>query len=338
MSNLDLLAKAVGGKVVDNEPKKEVVAPQATEQVQPQAEEPKQELKESSLQTEERSNDSQPSIDVNEIIKERFDNKFSSIDEIKSALEARTEQPKIEYANEMVEQLDKMVRDGWSIEEYMSVYSKDYNSLDDEQVIKEAMRFDDKDLSGEDLDFLFDSEYGYDTEIDDDKDVRLKQIKIKKEAAKARQKLNEFKESYQPKSRQEQVSQQQQYAQVQERWSKAIESANISEITSDSNFRYEVPQDALSEVKNEVKDLSQYFNKYVNPDGTENVSKLIEDQLKVKLFDKAISAAMTMAKSEGREEVVSNRDNVVPPKENRPNAPKSAAQQLYEQAKQKGFF
>lgn len=337
MSNYDLLAKSIGAKVVSDEPVVEN-QPAVVEETPVAQETQPTKTEESSLKSEPESKDSEPSIDINEYIKESFDNRFSSIDEIKSALETKSEPQKIEYANEMVEQLDKMVREGWSIEEYMNVYSKDYNSLSDEEVIKQAMMMEDKSLSSEDLDFLYDSDYGYDEEVDDDREIRLKQIKIKKEAAKSREKLNQFKESYQPKNVAERVNQEQQIKAIQERWNNALDSTSISQIESKDNFKYEVSQEVLNEVKNDVRDLNNYFAKYVNKDGTENIPKLLEDQLKIRLFDEAISTAMTMAKSQGREEVVSNRDNVQPPKENRPQGSKPVMAQLYEQAKQKGFF
>ena len=346
MKSEDLLAKAIGAKVAGGEAQEEVqqpaveAQPEATPEVpveEPKAEENKIE-ESSSLTAESSETEVSTPVDFEQLLRERSEGKFNSMEDIFKALEERPKEESISYANETIEQLDKLAREGWSLEEYMSVYSKNFDDLSDDQVIKEYMKFNEKDLTKEEIDFLYQSEYGYDADEDMDSDVKLKQIKTKREAAKARQELKSFQQKYQPKQKQQATNNEEQLKAVQQRWEQQLSNASINELVSGDAFKYQVSDEALGKVKSELKDLNNYFGKYVNPDGSENVSKLIEDQLKIQLFDQAISAAFTMAKSQGREEVVSNRDNVTAPKESRPAGPKNMQAQLLEQAKQKGFF
>lgn len=344
MSSLDLLAKSIGAKISDgNEPPtqfKQVEEPQKVEDSAVETSEqptPEVQTDESSLTTGEKPTQTEPINDIESVIRERFDGKFSSLDDIQSALE-QSQNQKLEYANETIEQLDKMVREGWSVEEYMELKSKDYDSLDSERLIKEEMKLKDKTLTQEEVDLLYDSEYGYDEDLDNERDIKLKQIKLKKDAEKAKESLNEFREKYMPKSVQEKKATQEQFEAIQKRWIENVDSTKINELVVNDNFKYQVSDDDISSVRSEIKDISKYFEKYVNEDGTENVSKLMEDQLKIKLFDKVVSAAMTTSKSEGREEVITSRDNIISPKDNKPEQEKSMTGQLYQQAKQKGFF
>lgn len=337
MRNLDLMAKSIGAKVVDdsqpvdNQPNQPEA--QNVEQPQDAIEQPEKQETESSLQAESNSTDEPKSRDIDEVIKERFEGKFSSLEDIQKALE-ESKPSEVKYANETIEQLDKMAREGWSVEEYLEIKSKDYDSISDEEVIKQNMLAEDRTLTREDVDLLYESEFGYDEDVDSERDIKLRQIKLKKEASKARDYMKDIQQKYQPKA----VQQQANIQDLKKRWSETIDSVSINEIKSGDSFKYEVSQDDLKAAKSDVQDLSSYFNRYVNEDGSDNVQKLIEDQLKIKLFDKAVSAAMTSAKSQGREEVISNRDNVQPTKESRPEGSKTMGQQLWEQAKQKGFF
>lgn len=344
MKTEDLLAKALGGKVAGKDTQKEVQAPVAEQQEAQATEAPNEEPKieekkeESSLTAESSEPENKPSADFEQLLRERSEGKFESMEDIFKALDEKPKGETVKYANETIEQLDKLAKEGWSLEEYMSVYTKNFDDLNDESVIKEFMGFNEKDLSQEEIDFLYKSEYGYDSEEDVDSDIKLKQIKTKREAAKARKELKSFQEKYQPKQKQQAVNNEEQIKAIQQRWEQQLDSQSVNEIVSGDSFKYQVPQEALGKVKSELKDLNNYFGKYVNQDGSENVKRLMEDQLKIQLFDQAISAAFTMAKSQGREEVVSNRDNVSSPKESRPSGPKNIQSQLLEQAKQKGFF
>lgn len=337
MSNLDLLAKSIGAKVVDdskpsdNQPNQ--VEAQNVEQNEIRSDEATKEEAKSSLQAESGSTDEPKSSDINEVIKESFNGRFNSLEEIQKALE-ESKPSEIKYANETIEQLDKMAREGWSVEEYLEIKSKDYDSVSDEEVIKQNMLAEDKTLTREDVDLLYESEFGYDEDVDSERDIKLRQIKLKKEASKAREYMKDVQQKYQPKAAQQQANIQD----LRKRWSETIDSVSVNEIQSGDSFKYEVSQDDLKAAKSDVQDLSSYFNRYVNEDGSDNVQKLIEDQLKIRLFDKAVSAAMTSAKSQGREEVISNRDNVQGIRESRPEGSKTMGQQLWEQAKQKGFF
>lgn len=85
-------------------------------------------------------------------------------------------------------------RTGRSLKDYME-YTKDYNSMSDEEVVMMSLRKSMEGFDEEDIQFQFESDYSYD-EYDDENAKRSKQLKLKKAAQEARQLLNSEKEQF----------------------------------------------------------------------------------------------------------------------------------------------
>ena len=138
-------------------------------------------------------------------------------------------------------------------------------------------------MSQEEIDFLYKSEYGYDSEEDVDSDIKLKQIKTKREAAKARKELKSFQEKYQPKQKQQAVNNEEQIKAIQQRWEQQLDSQSVNEIVSGDSFKYQVPQEALGKVKSELKDLNNLPKGFTTEGKLKYVIKIIEITSKEKL-------------------------------------------------------
>jgi hypothetical protein len=74
---------------------------------------------------------------------------------------------------------------------------KDWSKETPETIIKSVLKLENPELSNDDIDFLFDKDYAFDEEIDDDNEIRTKKIILKVDSKKALAVLEKQKEDYQ---------------------------------------------------------------------------------------------------------------------------------------------
>lgn len=70
----------------------------------------------------------------------------------------------------------------------------DLDSLDPDQLLKEYYSQKESDLDAEEIEYLIADKFSYDEDLDDEKDIKKKQIEKKKELAKAKKFLEEQKQ------------------------------------------------------------------------------------------------------------------------------------------------
>ena len=104
---------------------------------------------------------------------------------------------------ELPEGFEKMVsflkeNPGATPEDYVNV-SKGADAYTDEQILKMHLASEsglDVKEDAEEVDFLFEEKFGYDEDLDEDRDIKLKKIELKKTLKEAKTKLNEVSEKY----------------------------------------------------------------------------------------------------------------------------------------------
>lgn len=84
---------------------------------------------------------------------------------------------------------------GRSLNDFIEL-NRDYDSMSDEEVVKRMYVNKSKGLDKEDIEFEYSRKFGYDSDIDDDDDIRLKNIALKREATEAREYFNQQKEQF----------------------------------------------------------------------------------------------------------------------------------------------
>lgn len=150
-------------------------APQEQEDIQPQGE-----AQELSIKDE----------DVLSYIGKRYDREINSLDELFEQRNANEELPEdvsafLKYKKET----------GRGINDFIKI-NKDYNDVDDDQLLREYYLDQNKDLDLEDVQFEIEDRFHYDEDLDEEREVRLKKVAKKKELAKARDHFNQLKEQY----------------------------------------------------------------------------------------------------------------------------------------------
>ena len=150
-------------------------APQEQEDIQPQGE-----AQELSIKDE----------DVLSYIGKRYDREINSLDELFEQRNANEELPEdvsafLKYKKET----------GRGINDFIKI-NKDYDDVDDDQLLRDYYLDQNKDLDLEDVQFEIEDRFHYDEDLDEERDIRLKKVAKKKELAKARDHFNQLKEQY----------------------------------------------------------------------------------------------------------------------------------------------
>lgn len=110
----------------------------------------------------------------------KYEKQLSSIDEVFKS-------------PELPEDIKNLMEYG--VENYIKI-NKDWNKESDEQVLREYYKMKKPHLDDEDIDYLIDSKYGYDEDIDSDSDIKNKKVALKDELFEAREFLNSKKEEF----------------------------------------------------------------------------------------------------------------------------------------------
>ena len=100
---------------------------------------------------------------------------------------------------ELPENIDKLVKfmeeTGGSLEDYINL-NKDYDSMDDANILREHYRQTKPHLSEEEISFLMEDSFSYDEEIDEERDIKRKKLALKESIAEAKSSLTSLKSKY----------------------------------------------------------------------------------------------------------------------------------------------
>ena len=108
--------------------------------------------------------------DVLSYIKERYNKDISSVDELFSQQQENSPLP-----DEVSKYLDFKKETGRGFEDFIKA-NRSYDNLEDDQVLKEYYSLTESDLDSEDIEYLMEDKFGYDEEVDDDRDIKKKNI------------------------------------------------------------------------------------------------------------------------------------------------------------------
>ena len=128
--------------------------------------------------------------DVLSYIKERYNKDISSVDELFSEQEKNNPLP-----DEVSKYLDFKKETGRGFEDFIKA-NRSYDNLEDDQILKEYYSLTESDLDSEDIQYLMEDKFGYDEEVDDDRDIKKKNISKKRELAIAKKYLSKLSETY----------------------------------------------------------------------------------------------------------------------------------------------
>ena len=102
-------------------------------------------------------------------------------------------------ASELPENINKLVEfmreTGGDIEDYVNL-NKNYDSMDDSQLLREYYQQTKPHLAADEIDFLIEDNFSYDEEVDEERDIKRKKLAFKESIAEAKSNLTNLKDKY----------------------------------------------------------------------------------------------------------------------------------------------
>ena len=339
----ELVAKSMGAEIVAEEalkteevkkdtPKEEVKSEETSkEEVKADSkEEVKEEVKEdSSLKKEEvtpqSKEDNTPSEEeavtqqpgFDDMLSEKTDGKFKNYDELTAALSEQSTTEKNPFANEQMARLNEYVSKGGKMEDFFRTQVANYEDMDTTSLVKNYMRFQNPDLDNEDIDLLYADTYKLDEDEYTDKEIKLSNIKLKQKSAEAKRELMKFQaENALPEAAQEAEQEAATTEANKKEWAKNVNKSletfkdvEFSLNDKGDKYTFAVNDKTMKYVKDTTLNLPDFWKRYVNEDGTENVSKLAREMAILDNVDSIVRNAYTQGKSGGKEDVIKDIKN-----------------------------
>lgn len=128
--------------------------------------------------------------DVLSYIRNRYNKEINSVEEL---FEQRAQSE--ELPEDVSAFLKYKKETGRGIQDFMRI-NKDYDEMDADQILAEYYSATEEDLDKEDISYLLNEKFAHDTDVDDEKEIKQKQIAKKRELAKAKKYFNDLKETY----------------------------------------------------------------------------------------------------------------------------------------------
>lgn len=91
--------------------------------------------------------------------------------------------------------VDFMRETGGTLEDYVNL-NKDYDSMEDMDILREHYRQTKPHLSEEEISFLMEDSFSYDEEVDEERDIKRKKLALKESIAEAKSNLTTLKDKY----------------------------------------------------------------------------------------------------------------------------------------------
>jgi hypothetical protein len=141
------------------------------------------------------ANEEKPKVEISEeavlsFIKDKYNKEVPTIEELLKEKIVQEQLP---------EDVDKFLKfkkeTGRGIDDFVKAQT-DYTQLPEETVIKEYLKLTEEGLEQDDIEELYSSEFSYDEDLDDEKEISATKRKVKKTLAEAYKFFNERKEKY----------------------------------------------------------------------------------------------------------------------------------------------
>jgi len=242
--------------------------------------------------------------DVLSYLKTKFNKEVNSLDEL--FVEKPQQQ---ELLPEDVNAFLKFKKEtGRGLEDFYRV-NQDFSKVNPERLLADYMREINPDFDDEDIAFEYESKFGYDEDIDEEKDIKRKKLALKKELGKASKYFEEQKEKYKaPLESRMETSIPEEYKVAYDTYKQYVDQTatfqqeaskkseyfvnKTNELFSDDfkGFDFKVGDKEVSykpntpeQLKAQQTDISKFFNNFVDENG------FIKD---AKQYHKTVAAAM----------------------------------------------
>ena len=248
--------------------------------------------------------------------------------------------PQVKALNEWKEKTGRPIEDFFK-------FNKDYSSVSDIEIAREALQLEYPTLTREDIELELSTKF-IQNEDDLDTDIARKNLELKKYATKGRQALEQMKGDLgqpsdyvlTPEIRQEVEFAKEMKKQIED--NKAYQTSYNEGINNATNQTESVPlrlSDDLSidyKVSQEdKKSLQSFINEmphWRNEDGSQNFQEIVKDSMKIKYFDNIVKLAYEQGLNAGKDQIVKDAKNITIDQSNNMNTQQSTGRKkpIYE--------
>jgi len=219
-----------------------------------------------------------------------------------------------------------------SLQDYLEL-QKDFTQVKDEELIKMKMKEENPELTDEEINDDFLDIYGYDEDLDDERDIKKKVRSFKKAHAEALEYYNSLKEQYNTKVEvQQQVSTPEDYEDLRKLYTTQQEQAKIAsenfeyftaktnELFSDNfeGFKFKIGDEEIvhkpsniESVKTTQSNVMNFLKKFLDDSGKVKDAEAYHKALYVAMnYESILSNVYETAKAKAIEDEVRNSKNV----------------------------
>ena len=338
MSDLERAAEALGIQISDDpstfdstqteEPQQEV---QETVQDEPQevvesAQEPVQEpaQEDTAIQSQEEVVDTEQDLEVSD--QERQEKAISMVSEMLGYEDLTFEQLS-EIVNREPEEtqatiderlqpiLDFVKETGRSPEDWFRYQQLNPSEMDDLSAVRLSIQSEYPDLTGQEVNRLMNRKYKLDSERFDEEEVADSTLELKIDAAKARKDISSLRDGY-TLPVESAATQMEDESPFNENWYSSMEQETSSlegidfELPGGKSFNYGLRDDYRQQLVDKNSRLEEYFDQYVESNGSWNIDKLNMHRTVVDNIDEIVKNVYQQGMSDGQRKVVSNASNV----------------------------
>ena len=257
----------------------------------------------------------QPSF--NDLLSEKTDGKFKTYDDLQTALSEQGTTNDVSFANEQIAKLNEYVNKGGSMEEFFSTQSANYEDMDSESIVKNHMLFRNPELTEEDVNLLYEDTYKLDEDEYTDKEIKLSKIKLKQKSLEARTELMKFQsDNAVPKTARDAEQDRLTMEESVKNWNTRVDNdlKDFNKVEFELNdkgdkYTFNVNEESMKYVKNTTSKLSDFWNRYVKEDGSEDIGKIAKEMAILDNVDTIVRSAYAQGKSGGKEGIINDIKN-----------------------------
>ena len=161
----------------------------------PSSEEVVEEVREPEQNEEPSTDDGTEETVLEEITEEEIKEEAQELAEEVQDVIAEAEQTGDPLPENIQKVVDFINETGGTLEDYVAL-NKDYSDVDDMALLREYYTKNKPHLSADEIDFLIEDNFSYDEEVDEEREVKRKQLRFKEEVAQAKSSLEGLKSQY----------------------------------------------------------------------------------------------------------------------------------------------
>lgn len=246
---------------------------------------------------------------VAQYLSERLGVQMQSLDDLAQL----TQTPQLD---ERLQSIAKFVQEtGRDPQDWFRYQSLNPSEMDDMTAVRVQMASKYPNLSYEEVETLISNKYGYDKDLADEGEVRMKQLQLKIDAQEAKQSIEGIRNQYAAPKQQEQ---QQQQSLINEDWVRSMaQEVNDFEgmefdLGNGKLFSYNIDDRYRGQLVQKNASLDSFFNQYVRQDGSWDFDMLSAHQTVLDNVDNIVKAAYQQGMGDGQRNVVDRAANVTP--------------------------